>query len=164
MSDADTEPHGIDLESFVREGGIEMAVLRKVIYQMAGDPEDASLMEAALIALEEWEERGERLSALEGATGINIENAEYHDLSRAARIKRIKDSLRENAEKTNGRAAMDYKDVIWLFDGNPSPGYAVDLLKASEDREDGYKFEKFESRDRNNRLVIDLTKEEGGLS
>jgi len=158
---------GTDADQFIREGGIEMAVLRKIVYQLAGDPDpdDVSLMEAALEAVERFDEMEDRLAALEGATGINLENAEYQEMSRAAKIKRVRDALKAKAEEShNGKAMMDYNEVSALFDYNASPGHAVDLAKAAAEYDEqtdtscraGVEFQK--RSDGNNRVVVDLEK------
>lgn len=107
----------------------------------------------------------ERVSALEGATGINLANAEYKTLSRAAKLKQIREKLTKKAEDDpRGKAAMDYNDIMWLFDGHPSPGHASELTKAAagydeetgQSTREGFDYQKHE--DRNNRVVVDLKK------
>lgn len=144
---------------------LETAALRKLIYQLAAspDPDDVDIFEAAELAVnrvesleQENEELRERLGALEGATGINLENAEYKQLSRAAKLKRIREKLAEKAEQNgSGKAAMDYNDIMWLFDGHASPGHASTLLKEAGEAE-GYSYKKHE--DRNNRVTVDVKK------
>jgi hypothetical protein len=147
--------------------GIEHAALRKLVYQLAGnpDPDDVNVVQAAEQAVDRLNELETRVGAIEGATGINLENAEYQQLNRAAKVKRVRQKLCEKArEKQNGRAAMDYNEVAALFDYHPSPGHAVDLAKAAaEYNEDtgtssreGYEFEK--RSDGNNRVKVDVEK------
>lgn len=138
--------------------GIEVAALRKLVYNLADnpDPDEVNVVQAAEIAVNRFNEMDERMAALEGATGINIENAEYKNLSRAAKLKEIREKLKSKAEQnTNSKAAMDYNDVIWLFDGHPSPGHASELVTKAGDSP-GFNFQ--ETEDRNNRVIVDLEK------
>lgn len=149
--------------------GIESAALRKLVYQLAGyqpgEDTDTNVVQAAEEAIERMNELETRLSAIEGATGINMENAEYQQLSRPAKVKRVREKLKQKARETqNGRSAMDYNEIAALFDYHASPGHSVELAKAAAEYDEehntsnraGYSYEK--RSDGNNRVTVDLEK------
>lgn len=66
---------------------------------------------------------------------------EYDALDRHEKATIARTKLRELAENGGGHAAMNYKDVIQLFDGHPSPGHAYDIMEAAGGRE-GFEYGK----------------------
>lgn len=134
--------------------GLESAAVRKLIYQLAGnpDPDENNISDAAEIAVERMNELDERVKTLEGATGVNLDNADYKNLSRAAKVKTIRESLAEKAKATrNGKASMDYNEIMAVWDYQPSPGHATELAKDAGDAP-GYNHEKHD--DKNDRVVF----------
>lgn len=76
--------------------------------------------------IEDLEDRLGKLEELvdpdPGATG-------YEQLTKDQKVFRVRRHLLERADKTNGRAAMKYKEIMMLFDGHPSPGHCYDLME-----------------------------------
>lgn len=100
------------------------------------------------------EELEGRLGHVEEIVDHDIGELEYEQLTKRDKVRQIQDSLIQEAEeRPNGKAAMDYQDVRWLFDGNPSRGHTYDLMRLAAG-EDGFTYE--ESSDENNRLKADL--------
>lgn len=79
---------------------------------------------------------------------------EYASLSKAQKVHRLRRTLVEQAARaTTKRAKMEYTDVIYLFDGHPSPGHAYDLMRAASNLE-GFQYDT--SGERQNRITVDL--------
>lgn len=70
----------------------------------------------------------DRVAELEQVVNPNPATA-YDEMSRDRKVFKIRKSLVEEAATGRGTAAMDYKQVRWLFDGEPSPGHAYDLME-----------------------------------
>jgi len=55
---------------------------------------------------------------------------DYEQLTRAEKVRRIREQLVDIAESNhNEKAAMKYKEVMMLFDGHPSAGHCYDLME-----------------------------------
>ena len=79
---------------------------------------------------------------------------EYASLSKAQKIHRLRRTLVEQAARsTTTRAKMEYSDVIYLFDGHPSPGHAYDLMRAAGNLE-GFAYDA--SGERQHRITVNL--------
>jgi len=62
-----------------------------------------------------------QVAALQSEVDPDPGSKEYSDLSRAEKVRQIRERLVDVAGADhNGTAAMKYKDVMWLFDGHPS--------------------------------------------
>ena len=71
-----------------------------------------------------------QVAALQGEVDPDPGSKEYSDLSRAEKVRQIRERLVDVAGADhNGTAAMKYKDVMWLFDGHPSAGHCYDLME-----------------------------------
>lgn len=133
------------------QAGPENAAVRKVIYRLAEldgstvDPDETNLIEAANTALENVETLDNRVTELE----TRLESVEdrapepskmkYDSMDKADKATVIQQKLRSTAEATNGKASMDYQDVISVFDGNPSPGHSYDILETAGEKQ-GYNY------------------------
>lgn len=79
---------------------------------------------------------------------------DYDSLSRAQKVHRLRRTLVEQAaQSTTGRSKMEYKDVMWLFDGHPSAGHVYDLMREAGNL-DGFRYE--ERDERPNRITANL--------
>lgn len=56
---------------------------------------------------------------------------EYKAMDKHDKATVVQSKMRETAEATNGTASMQYKDVITVFNGKPSPGHAYDILEVA---------------------------------
>jgi len=103
----------------------------------------------------------DRVADLESRTDLSM--IPYREMTKREKIGRVRQYAYERAGDTNGKHAMDYNGVIDLFDGEPSRGHAVQLLKWAA-RDDGYDYE--ERSPGNNRLTCDasVVKNHGGFS
>lgn len=71
-----------------------------------------------------------QVAALQSEVDPDPGSKEYSDLSRAEKVRQIRERLVDVAGANhNGTAAMKYKDVMWLFDGHPSAGHCYDLME-----------------------------------
>jgi len=71
-----------------------------------------------------------QVAALQSEVDPDPGSKEYSDLSRAEKVRQIRERLVDVAGTDHaGRAAMKYKDVMWLFDGHPSAGHCYDLME-----------------------------------
>lgn len=132
--------------------GPEMAVIRKLVYDLAeldGELEreytDVPLMEAAKMAVENVETLRSDLET----TRAQLEQMKdrvpepsrkaYDDMDKHDKVTVLRQKLKDQAENTNGTAYVQYKDVVRMFDGHPSPGHAYDLMETAAQAE-GYNY------------------------
>jgi hypothetical protein len=74
------------------------------------------------------ERLADRVAELEQVVNPDPATA-YDEMSRDRKVFRVRKALVEEAATGHGAASMDYKEVRWLFDGQPSPGHAYDLME-----------------------------------
>lgn len=146
---------------------LERAAARKLIYRLAEldgvemDAGDTNLVEAANRAVEQVNDLAERLDDVESklaeldARAPTPSQKDYQSLGRNEKVTILRQKLTELAENTNGKAAMNYNDVIQAFDGHPSAGHAYDLMEAAAEA-DGYHYG--ENRGGEKRLAVNLDK------
>lgn len=127
-------------------------------------------------ALELVNEKDDRIDDLEAANEelrTRIEELEsrapdpatkdYSSKTREEKVGEVRVSCCRKAQQNGGKAAIDYNDVLTLFDHQPSAGHSYTLLKLAANL-GGFSYEE---RDGNNdRLQVDLTavKDEAVLS
>lgn len=80
--------------------------------------------------------------------------ADYKQLDKHDKATIVRQKLADTAGSTNGKASMQYKDVITVFDGNPSAGHAYDIMDLAG-QVDGFEYGR--SPEGEKRLVVDLT-------
>lgn len=151
------------------QAGPEYAAVRKVIYRLAEldgeevDPDETNLIEAANNALENVEHLDNRVTELEARLEAVEERApdpakkSYDAMDKADKATVVRQKLRSTAEATNGKAKMEYQDIIAVFDGHPSAGHAYDIMELAG-KEQGYNYGK--SPEGTKRLTFDLTQTE----
>lgn len=147
----------------------EELAFRKLIYGMVpGDTLEMGPVEAAVRVVQEFEtlrEENERLrervAELEAEVTPHPESKEYHELTRDEKVHQLRESLVEKASaKQSGKFSMGYKDVMWLFDGHPSPGHTYDLMELAG-QADGFGYDTFEdSRPNRIRVKLDAVNDE----
>lgn len=72
----------------------------------------------------------ERVAELEELVDPDPGGKEYDQLTKDQKVHRVRTALVEQATNNhNGKAKMNYKEVMWLFDGHPSAGHAYDLME-----------------------------------
>lgn len=101
----------------------------------------------------ENEELRERVATLEGRVTPDPSTKDYDEMSRDERVRQIRLSCARKAENNGGKAAIDYNNVMTLFDYHPSVGYAYKLLKLAGEL-DGFTHEK--RTNGNDRLCVNL--------
>lgn len=101
----------------------------------------------------ENEELRERIAELEGRVTPDPSTKDYDEMSRDERVRQIRVSCAQKTVNNGGKAAIDYNDIMTLFDYHPSVGYAYKLLKLAGELE-GFTHETRE--DANNRLRVDM--------
>ncbi|SFK65987.1 hypothetical protein SAMN04487950_0443 [Halogranum rubrum] len=127
------------------------------------DDVDVGTVEAALHAadtivdLQATNERlKERVAELEREVTPQLDAKSYMQLTRPEKVQRLREALATQAATRNNRKAqMDYKDVTWLFDGNPSPGHAYDLMELAGQAA-GFVYDTPRSDSGNKRIRVDL--------
>lgn len=97
----------------------------------------------------------ERVSELEARVTPNPQSKEYSELSRDEKVQQLRESLIEKAStRKNGRFAMEYKDVMWFFDGHPSAGHCYRLMELAGEA-DGFTYKELDDRSNQIRVNID---------
>lgn len=88
---------------------------------------------------------------------------DHDNLSKQEKATILRTKLKKMAEASRGKAAMDYKDVMQVFDGQPSPGHAYDIMEVVQYRP-GFSYG--QSPDGQKRVEVDLdgVKDAGGFS
>jgi len=95
----------------------------------------------------------ERIDELEDLVVTDLDAMSYEQLTKRDKVRAIREHLGDEAESTpNGKASMTYREVWALFNGQPSPGHAYDLMRIAGDG-DGYSYEEYDG-DRTNRLTV----------
>jgi len=71
-----------------------------------------------------------QLAEVKGHVDPDPGSKAYDELSRAEKVQIVRSQLVDVAESTHdGRAAMKYKEIMYLFDGHPSAGHCYDLME-----------------------------------
>lgn len=94
-------------------------------------------VEARLDAMSNWNEDlreenealRDRVAKLEELVDPDPGAVGYENLTKEQKVFRVRKVLAERAGRSNGKAAMGYKEIVALFDGHPSPGHAYDLME-----------------------------------
>lgn len=82
----------------------------------------------------------QRIDVLEAKVDPDPHTKEYSDLSKPEKVRMLREELVKRASSTqSGKAQMDYKDVQYHFDSQPSPGHCYDLMELVEN-EDGFRY------------------------
>ncbi|MFC6765989.1 hypothetical protein [Natrinema soli] len=103
---------------------------------------------------EENERLRERVGKLEAELNPNPDSKPYKELSRDEKVQKLREYLVTMASsRHSGKFAMEYNNVVALFDGQPSPGHAYDLMEIAGNA-DGFAFKEFD--DRTNQLRVNL--------
>lgn len=83
----------------------------------------------------------------------------YEAMSARERRQRVKQSLRKKADNNNGAAAVDYREIVALFDQEIPNATAYKLMEQIPSEKDVFQYE--ERGNGNNRLTYDSEREEG---
>lgn len=96
----------------------------------SGDPaRERAAMRQRMTELESLVgELTERIQELEARAPDPGDQA-YDAMDKSDKATVVRDKLYKQALATNGKDAIDYKDVMRIFDGNPSPGHAYDIME-----------------------------------
>lgn len=65
---------------------------------------------------------------------------EYEEMSRSQKVARLREYLIEQAQREGGVFSMEYREVVGLFDGQPPPGTAYNLMEAAGEKA-GFSYE-----------------------
>lgn len=142
-------------ENVVREGGPQMAALRRVLYAVGDVEADASILEAAVATAERFEQLETELEELRSVVDTDMGEVSYEKMTKRDKVRIIRSKLVEEAEQSaTGKTAMDYQDVRWLFNGRPSPGHAYDLMAMAAESS-GFNYEE-NPQGQNNRITVNL--------
>jgi len=120
-------------------------------------------IEARLDAMSNWNEDlreenealRERVAELEELVDPDPGAVSYENLTKEQKVFRVRKVLAERAGRSNGKAAMGYKEIIALFDGHPSPGHAYDLMKRSS-KLAGYDYDQAGGGRGNKRVRVEI--------
>lgn len=83
----------------------------------------------------------------------------YQAMDKSDKATVVRDKLYKQALATNGLDAIGYKDVIRMFDGNPSPGHAYDIMEKAGNAP-GYDYTKGPDGSKRLEVVADNTERE----
>jgi len=97
-----------------------------------------------------------QVSELQSQVDPDPGSKEYADLSRAEKVRQVRERLVSVADSNHGgRAQMKYKDVMWLFDGHPSAGHCYDLMERAGEL-DGFAYDAAGGGKGGKRIRVDL--------
>jgi hypothetical protein len=65
----------------------------------------------------------------------SLEQQQYDRMDREDKATVVRSKLKQEADATNGTAAVAYKDVVRMFDGQPSAGHAYDIMDTAAQKE-----------------------------
>ncbi len=102
--------------------------------------EDFLELEEEVSALREENERlRERVNELDSVVDPDP-SAEYDDLTKEQKVRKLRKALLREAMTGTGQAAMQYDEVRALFNMNVSPGHAYNLMEAAGEM-DGFGYD-----------------------
>lgn len=145
--------------------GLEQVAARKLIYRLAEldgadlDPTEQNPIDAVNRAVDQVESMVDRIDDLEATVErlesdtVDPDAREYSRMDKHEKAAVVRQKLREVAKNTGGKAAYNYKDVIRVFDGQPSSGHAYDIMDVAGQAD---RFEYGEAPDGSKRLTVDL--------
>lgn len=109
---------------------------------------------------DENEQLRDRVAELEQVVDPDPGSVNYEQLTKSQKVHRVRVALVEKAAREhNGKTRMDYNDVVWLFDGNPSPGHAYDLMERAGEL-DGFEYDKPDGGNKRITANLDAVKDE----
>lgn len=76
------------------------------------------------------DEIDERLRRVERVVDTDPDRVEYSEMTKEQKVYRIRQELVENAVATDGTWSLKYRDVMALFNGQPSAGHIYNLMEA----------------------------------
>ncbi|MEZ3163270.1 hypothetical protein ABNG03_00140 [Halorubrum sp. RMP-47] len=122
---------------------LDHAAFRQLVWGLVdGDSSEYdTIVEAVHEIVEENQQLRERVAELEGLVDPDPGATDYQQLTKPQKVSRVRSALVEEAEKRGGRAALQYDDVKWLFDGYPSAGHCYDLMERAADL-DGFAYDR----------------------
>jgi len=122
---------------------LEHAAFKQLVWALApGEPDEYdTIVDGVHAAVEERRELEERVAELEGLVDPDPGSTSYEQLTKPQKVHRVRSALVEEAEKRGGRAALQYDEVKWLFDGHPSAGHCYDLMERAADM-DGFAYDR----------------------
>jgi len=98
------------------------------------------------------QELQEDIEELRHVVNVDLDGKSYQQMAPDDKVREIQGTLLEEAVgRQTGKAAMDYTDVKWLFNGKASTGHVYDLMQTAG-QETGFEYQE---RDENNRVVVD---------
>lgn len=132
--------------------GQEFAEFRSRLYEIEQRVDDLEEGDAD-VDDEELQDLREDVDELRAVIDTGADQKAYEQMTRQDKVRQIQATLIEEAEgMQTGKAAMEYKDVKWLFNGHPGTGHVYDLMEYAA-REDGFNYQE---REQNNRVTVDM--------
>lgn len=96
----------------------------------------------------------QRVATIEAQVQLDMDEKDYEQLTREDKAREIQSSLIHAArESPTDKAAMNYREVRFLFNGRPSTGHCYDLMDLAA-QEDGFDYEEREEHE--NRITVNL--------
>ena len=94
----------------------------------------------------------QNIEELRHVVNVDLDGKRYQQLTRDDKVREIQAALLSEAlGRQTHKAAMDYTDVKWLFNGKASTGHVYDLMQTAGS-ETGFEYHE---RDEKNRIVVD---------
>lgn len=115
--------------------------------------ENSRLLAEALSRITDLEETVEEQSQIIADLRDGTTADDYEAMSAKERRQRVKAGLRKKAENQNGAAAMDYREIVALFDQEIPNATAYKLMEQIPEQADPFEYEK--RGNGNNRLTYD---------
>lgn len=123
------------------------ALRRKMNARLEGvgyDDEHESVADV-LDVIDELDERldefDDRLRRVERVVDTDPDRTGYAEMTKEQKVYRIRQELVQNADATNGKWRLSYRDVKALFNGQPSAGHCYNLMEAAAEM-DGFEYDR----------------------
>jgi len=94
-----------------------------------------------------------RVAHLEEIINPDPNTTTYEELTKSQKVYQVRENLVEEAAEGRGVATLEYKEVKWLFDGQPSVGHCYELMELAGEL-DGFNYEERDEAD--NRVTVKL--------
>lgn len=125
---------------------IDVAALRRLLFEGACFVEDEKTVEEmtsverADLVVDQLATLRQRVAELEEIVDPDPGSTRYKHLTRAQKVRRVRQTLVEKARTRSGKSKMHYDEVQALFGGRPSPGHCYDLMEQAGEM-DGFDYD-----------------------
>jgi nitrate reductase NapAB chaperone NapD len=149
-------------DEHIHRNGPEWTAVLRVVYTLTDyemraheGADGPNIIQVAGEAQETLADIERRLSELESAVDTELHFREWREMTKKDKVRRLQHELAEAAQDAaNGKAAMDYNDVRWLFNNRPSAGHCYNLMEIAAEAE-GFNYDD-RAEGQTNRITVNL--------